>query len=263
VRDTKDPATARALLERILASGTVEDEHGNVLPLRESNVSVEEGRGIAACIERHGFERTLEVGCAYGISALYICEAISRRPNPHHVMIDPLESAKWRNIGIRNLRDAGFAFWELLEQPSALALPSLVQRNVKVQFALIDGWHTFDQTLLDFFYVDKLLEDGGIVAIDDVAMPAVNRVVRYVLNYPTYRAVETVNAAAARGPSPAQRALGLLMRGLACLVPSGARELYFTDSCLRPSKEAALTCDMIFLQKSGSDARPWDWYKAF
>ncbi len=263
MRDTKQPATARALLERILASGTVEDEQGNVLPLRYSNVSVEEGRSIAACIERHGFERTLEVGCAYGISALYICEAISRRPNPHHVMIDPLESTRWRNIGIRNLRDAGFEFWELLEQPSALALPSLVQRNLKVQFALIDGWHTFDQTLLDFFYVDKLLEDGGIVAIDDVAMPAINRVVRYALNYPTYRAVETVNAGAARDSSPAHRALGLLVRGLASLVPSGARELYFTDSCLRPSKESALTCDMIFLQKSGPDARPWDWYKAF
>jgi hypothetical protein len=41
--------------------------------------------------------------------------------------------------------------------------------------------------------VDRLLEDGGIVAFDDVVMTAINRVVRYVLNYPTYRIVETVN----------------------------------------------------------------------
>jgi hypothetical protein len=74
----------------------------------------------------------------------------------------------------------------------ALALPSLLASVLKVQFVLIDGWHTFDQVLLDFFYVDKILEDGGIVAFDDVVMPAINRAVRYFLNYPNYRIVETV-----------------------------------------------------------------------
>ena len=69
---------------------------------------------------------------------------------------------------------------------------------MKIQFALIDGWHTFDQVLPDFFYVDQLLEDGGIVAFDDVVMAAINRAVRYFLNYPNYRIVESVTILSCR-----------------------------------------------------------------
>jgi hypothetical protein len=61
---------AGAILERILTAGTVEDEHGNVLPLR-GNISAHQGQRISACIGRYGIERTLEVGFAYGISSLY------------------------------------------------------------------------------------------------------------------------------------------------------------------------------------------------
>ena len=164
---------AAAILERILAAGTVEDEHGNALPLH-SNISAHEGQRISACIRRCGIERTLEVGCASGISSLYICDAISKQQNPHHIVIDPEQSTNWHSVGVQNLRRAGFTFWELIEQPSALALPSLLGSGLKVQFALIDGLHTFDQVLLDFFYVDQLLEDGGIVAFDDVGMTAIN-----------------------------------------------------------------------------------------
>jgi len=253
---------AGAILERILATGTVEDEHGNVLPLR-GNISAHEGQRISACIGRYGIERTLEVGCAYGISSLYICDAISKQSNPHHVMIDPLESTRWHSVGVQNLRRSRFTFWELIEQPSALALPSLLESGLKVQFALIDGWHTFDQVLLDFFYVDKLLEDGGIVAFDDVVMTAINRVVRYVLNYPNYRIVETVNGSALPKFSLERSVFDFLLRRLANGVPSRIREEYFSDSWLRPSEKIGLNGRMVFLQKSGPDTRSWDWYKSF
>jgi|HubBroStandDraft_4_1064222.scaffolds.fasta_scaffold508665_2 hypothetical protein len=59
---------AGAILERILTARTVEDEHGNVLALR-GNISAHQGQRISACIGRHGIERTLEVGFAYGISS--------------------------------------------------------------------------------------------------------------------------------------------------------------------------------------------------
>jgi hypothetical protein len=89
-------------------------------------------------------------------------------------MIDPLQSTRWHSVGVQNLRKTGFTFWELIEQPSRS--PSRLSSQVarKYNSPLIDGWHTFEQVLLDFFYVDKLLEDGGIVAFDDVVMPAIN-----------------------------------------------------------------------------------------
>ena len=178
-------------------------------------------------------------------------------------MIDPLQSTRWHSVGVQNLRKTGFTFWELIEQPSALALPSLLASGLKVQFALIDGWHTFDQVLLDFFYVDKLLEDGGIVAFDDVVMPAINRAVRYLLNYPNYRIVETVDESAPPKVSPKRRVFDFVLRRLTNAVPSRIREEYFSDSWLRPSEKIGLNGRMVFLQKSGPDTRSWDWYKSF
>jgi predicted O-methyltransferase YrrM len=253
---------AGAILERILAAGTVEDEHGNVLPLRD-NISAHEGQRISACIGRYGIERTLEVGCAYGISSLYICDAISKQPHPHHVIIDPAQSTGWHNVGVQNLRRARFTFWELIEQPSALALPSLLGRGLKVQFALIDGWHTFDQVLLDFFYVDQLLEDGGIVAFDDVDKTPINRVVRYVSNYPNYSIVESVNDSPLPKFSLKHRLFDFFLRRLTNAVPSRVREEYFTASCLRPCENLRSGVNMVFVQKSGPDTRTWDWYKSF
>src|ERR1700730_12924323 len=142
-----------AILERILAAGTVEDEHGNALPLH-SNISAHEGQRISACIRRCGIERTLEVGCASGISSLYICDAISKQQNPHHIVIDPEQSTNWHSVGVQNMRRALLTFWELLQRPSALALPSLLGNALKVQFALIGVPHPFSQVLLNFFYVD-------------------------------------------------------------------------------------------------------------
>jgi hypothetical protein len=119
-----------------------------------------------------------------------------------------------------------------------------------------------DQVLLDFFYVDKLLEDGGIVAFDDVVMPAINRAVRYFLNYPNYRIVETVDESAPPKVSPKRRVFDFVLQRLTNAVPSHIREEYFSDSWLRPSEKIGLNGRMV-LQKSGPDTRSWDWYKSF
>jgi len=244
----------------MLTSGKVLDEDGNELPLH-SNVKVEDGQRISACIERYGISRTLEVGCAYGVSSLYICEAISKQPNPHHTIIDPGQFTDWHGVGVRNLREAGFDCWELIQEPSELALPALWKSGLKVQFALIDGWHTLDQVLLDFFYVDRLLEDGGIVAFDDVGMASITRVVRYVMNYPNYRLVGSTKK---RLPTSIKRiVLGSVLRRLAAMLPSHIQEEYFSASLLKPLEQIGLVDRCAFLQKSGPDTRSWDWYVNF
>ena len=60
-------------------------------------------------------------------------------------------------------------------------LPKLLARNDKIDFAFLDGQHTFDYVLVDFFYVDKILSVGGIIVFDDLQYPSVRKVCRYVL----------------------------------------------------------------------------------
>jgi len=74
----------------------------------------------------------------------------------------------------------------LLEQPDYLALPQLVAEGVRCDFVLIDGWHSFDYTLLDLFYADLLLNDGGLVAFHDTYMPCVYRAVRFLEAHKPY-----------------------------------------------------------------------------
>jgi hypothetical protein len=76
-----------------------------------------------------GVETVVEVGLAYGRSALAIGEALvvvgARRPR--HVIIDPFQATEWSNVGWRLLRSAGLEpIARLMLQPSSLALPQLV-----------------------------------------------------------------------------------------------------------------------------------------
>ena len=53
---------------------------------------------------------TLEVGMAYGVSTLTMCEAIANLPHiATHIAIDPHQGTKWRGIGLHNVRAAGLA----------------------------------------------------------------------------------------------------------------------------------------------------------
>jgi len=62
--------------------------------------------------------------------------------------------------------------------------------GTKIDFAFIDGMHTFDYTLIDFFYIDRLLNAGGVIVFDDLCIPAVNKVCRYALTNRAYSLFE-------------------------------------------------------------------------
>jgi len=75
----------------------------------------------------------------------------------------------------------------LLEGPSHLMLPGLLERGVKLDLAFIDGWHTFDYTLLDFFYIDKMLRPGGVVLLHDQSWPSKQKVIRFIMTHRRYK----------------------------------------------------------------------------
>jgi len=69
------------------------------------------------------------------------------------------------------------------------ALPRLCAEGERFDFVFIDGRHLFDCVLVDFFYVDRLLEVGGYVALDDLWMPAVRKVKSFILRNRSYELV--------------------------------------------------------------------------
>ena len=129
-----------------------------------------------------GVETVVEVGLAYGRSALAIGEALlavdARRPL--HVIIDPLQATEWSNVGWQMLRSAGLdAIARLVLQPSSVALPRLVAEGVTADAAFVDGSHRFHEVFVDLYFLRKIVRPGGLIVLDDHWWPSVRTAERY------------------------------------------------------------------------------------
>lgn len=126
---------------------------------------------------------TIEIGLAAGGSALAITAShrdLGAVPSRQHVAIDPYQR-DFDSIGKLGLARSGLdGFSQVIEEPSCLALPSLMRAGRKFDFAYIDGSHAFLDCILDFFYVRHLLNVGGIVMIDDCAQDGVRELIAFI-----------------------------------------------------------------------------------
>jgi hypothetical protein len=165
------------------------------------------------------------------------------------------------------LRRAGYNFFELVERPSEFALPLLLEQGMRVDFAFIDGWHTFDHTLLDFFYLQRMLNVGGIILIDDVGMQSINKVVRYILQFPHIKYLASANTYNEKhlGWRYAIKEYGKSVFGslASTLLGKNNAAVILDDSVLRSNRSLGLNASMMAFQKVGEDSRRWDWYSKF
>ena len=121
-----------------------------------------------------GVETVVEVGLAYGRSALAIGEALlavdARRPL--HIIVDPLQATEWSNVGWQMLRSAGLdAIARLVLEPSSLALPRLVAEGVTADAAFVDGSHRFHEVFVDLYFLRKIVRPGGLVVLATTGGP--------------------------------------------------------------------------------------------
>ena len=178
-----------AVIEQIYKTRTTLTLDGASIPLG-SEISEDEGRFIFSRIQqRPDIIKTLEVGCAQALSTLHILEGLKGRTGAHHTVIDPFQRTDWRGAGLAAIQRAGFSdMVTLVEQVSEVALPALLaEHEGTFDMVFIDGWHTFDHTLLDSFYGLRLLKTGGLLIIDDCDMAGIAKVARYLGSYPCLR----------------------------------------------------------------------------
>ena len=183
------------ILQEILNTGCVSSPDGSIIKVH-SAVSCEDGKFLQELIFELKPTVTLEIGLAFGVSALFICDALEKTSGTKHIIIDPDQIEKFEGIGLRNLKAAGYSdMVEFYNLPSYRALSGLEAEGRKVNIAFIDGWHTFDYVLVDFFFIDKMLEVGGIVVFDDANWPSIRKVCRYIATnqpYSVYKCTEPI-----------------------------------------------------------------------
>ena len=240
--------------QRILETGAVSD--GDVVyPLGQYHMDAREGSLLQKAIAAVRPIVSLEIGMAYGLSTLFICEELAKQHGKAtHVVIDPFQNSDWRGIGMRHVREAGYEHLvTFYEERSEFTLPRLVAAGTKLDFALIDGWHTFDQALVEFYYINRMLRVGGIVAFDDADWPSLNRLLRYLVEYPSYEVFDSQ-------PRWQSSWRGRLRRQLVS-VPAVARIVHPTVR--RRSWDLGIFDTCICLRKISEDERPITWFPDF
>lgn len=74
----------------------------------------------------------------------------------------------------------------ILVEGSEWALPRLASaaNAPQLDFALIDGCHSFPMVMVDFFYINAMMKSGGFLLIDDIELHSVAELAR-LLSYQT------------------------------------------------------------------------------
>jgi predicted O-methyltransferase YrrM len=176
-------------LKKLYKTGFVVDKKNVEREAISSTISEAEAVILMRIVTDIKAEVTLETGLAFGASAVAIAHAKKGFPSSRkmHYAIDPnqndfYEGAALVAIEQEKLEDQ----FKLLEGPSHMMMPELIRDQEKLDFAFVDGWHTFDYTLLDFFLIDKILKPGGVIAFHDMQALSKQKVLRYILTHRQY-----------------------------------------------------------------------------
>jgi len=160
-----------------------------------SSIKPVEGNFLYNTILKYNCLKCMEVGMAYGISSMYILLALKKNLNSNKRLdsIDPFQSTQWKNFGVNLVKSIKMDKYHILyENTSYRILPELLEKKESYDLIFIDGWHTFDYTLLDFFYANLLLKKDGIIIVDDAYHQGVNKCLKYIdTNYKHYKRIQS------------------------------------------------------------------------
>lgn len=240
----KSSALPQVLLDAFHSEEVITSD-GRKLPL-DANVSQTEAEQLYAVVKKLRPETTAEVGLAKGVSTVAILQALADGARGAHHVVDPFQ-ADWGDSGLELVKRAGleerFHFYRQFPEE---VLPKLGP----IQFAFIDASHLVDLTLMEFILMDKKLAVGGVVGFHDTWMPAVQRVVRFILRNRHYELFQKPQAVSWR------ERLGKLL----CLLPWSDRIL--SQELLRPILMSSHG-NLILLRKTGDDDRDIRYYREF
>lgn len=177
----------RSVIDRLINDEKVTARlDGSVHDIFPVSINASQGENLREWIIKEKAVNTIEIGLAWGLSALYICEGllINGNQEAHHIAIDPFQSnrPKFMNCGLQVLEEAGVvSMVEHISEKSQITLPRLLSDKKQFDFAYVDGSHLFDGVFLDLIYLGQLVRPGGIIFGDDYQAPAVARAVSFCI----------------------------------------------------------------------------------
>ena len=166
------------------------------------------------------------------------------------IAIDPRQTSHWKSIGRFALARAGLErVVRLCEEPAHVVLPRRLAGGERYTLAFIDGWHMLDFVMVEAFYCDLMLEVGGILALHDLWMPALQHFASFWLANRAYEPVTVHGGVFSTAPRPSPARVVGDLRGAPALFRE--RIAPYVDQ------------SVLLLRKTGEDRRAWDEFREY
>lgn len=170
-----------SVLTQMLAENKTVGRSGKQFANLASNSTLNNLRFIQQTMRDRKPVRTLEIGLAFGASALVFCsehQRLGHERAKQHIAIDPYQPYPlYDEAGCYAVERAGLVnYLDCRSEFSEFVLPRLLETHQRFDFIYIDGSHLFENVFIDAFYSARLLNDGGWMALDDSSDPHVAKV---------------------------------------------------------------------------------------
>ncbi len=184
--DVHDGST-KETLKQLRIAGEFYGEMGKRYEIT-GGIEVEEIEFLSAITSRPNLN-VLDIGVGKGVSTVLFASL----GNVDMVVgVDPYQSTEHQNSMTELCRILKIPLSKVVvvEKKSIEAKPSLDSIGKKYDFVLIDGYHSFDSTLVDFLVGHEFLNDGGFVAFHDCFYRQKQKVLNFVLKNRDYELVK-------------------------------------------------------------------------
>jgi predicted O-methyltransferase YrrM len=240
-------------VKSIIEQGIVYDEHNQVHKLH-SHTRLEQGLFLQDILNELKPQTSIEIGLAYGISTLFICEALKELGDGKLIVMDPFQR-DWKYIGLKNIKESGNSnIVEFHEDFSDKVLPKLYFKGINIQFAYIDSTKVFDVLMVDLYYLTKILDIGGIIVFDDCQFPGIKKLCRFLMAHPSFKKYRTYKKVV-------ENRNRLRLSNIAKLIPY--KNKIFSQDILHTDTELGLNYHCISFKKTSDDNRDWKWHELF
>ena len=181
------PLQPRQLLQSLYAREPQLGDDGLPHPIDgTTRIELEEGLELIELLQSIGTDAVLEVGMAYGFSSQFLLAGLQRQGGGRLVAIDPYQTDDWWGVGRRlaqaTVTAAGHDClrFHCIEERSDWALLRLERQDERFGLIFVDGYHRFDDVLLDVTFAARLCAPGGVIVLHDQWLPSVRAVVAFL-----------------------------------------------------------------------------------
>jgi hypothetical protein len=151
---------------------------------------------ITNALNEHSPQNTLQLGLGNLDQTLSTCHTLKNLNNATLTLITPtlMQHSKFSQELKKLKEDALIDLVELIRTPADEVLPDFYFQNSSFDLAIMNDCSQFDQAMVAFYYIDKMLISRGTLIITDADTPVMRKLCRHLLTERSYTINKSINS---------------------------------------------------------------------